>query len=218
MHIISHTSKRSESVTRLLEALGKEDAVLNYGCGVDKITQYKYFKENNIPAVEWTIDYVDARLWLEAGHTVMARTKTKGQAGSGLFVVSPPTTNLHYFEDEVKAFTKYISHKREFRVNLFKHKLVNVREKKKKVGFKGGDFHIRNLANGYTTAKCSSYPTQIVALAEQASLCSGSDFIGVDVGYNELKDFAFVIEVNSGPSIEGSSVQDFVKAIQDEQA
>jgi hypothetical protein len=212
MHIISHTNKPSESVRRLLEAFGKEDKVLNYGCGVDKLTQYKYFKENNIPAVEFTESLDEALEWSLQGHTVMARTKTKGQTGSGIFVCLPQVDAFD-FAEPVKVFTKYISHKREFRVNLFKGKLVNVREKKKKIGFKGGDFHIRNLANGYTTAKCSSYPNQIVDIAKQASLCSPSDFIGVDIGYNELKDFAFVIEVNSGPSIEGSSVQDFVEAI-----
>lgn len=212
MHIISHTSKPSESVKRLLEAFGKEDKVLNYGCGVDKLTQYKYFKENNIPAVEFTESLEKALEWSLQGHTVMARTKTKGQTGSGIFVCLPQV-EAFTFTEPVKVFTKYISHKREFRVNLFKGGLVNVREKKKKISFKGGDFHIRNLANGYTTAKCYSYPNQIVDIARQASLCSSSDFIGVDIGYNELKDFAFVIEVNSGPSIEGSSVQDFVEVI-----
>lgn len=211
MHIISHTTKKSESVSRLLEALKQEDAALNYGCGIDKITQYEFFKERGIPSIEFTIDYDTAQGWLSSGYTVMARNKIKGQTGSGVVVVKPDTKTC--LPEDVKVFTKYISHKREFRINLFKHKLVNVREKKKLKGFIGGDFHIRNIANGYTTAKCSSYPQQIVELAEKASLCSESDFIGVDIGYNELKDFAFVIEVNSGPSIEGGSVQDFVKAI-----
>lgn len=214
MHIISHTTKKSESVSRLLEALKQDDTVLNYGCGVDKITQYEFFKERGIPSIEFTTDYNKAQEWLSSGHTVMARKKLKGQTGSGIVVVKSGTDTV--LPEDAKVFTKYISHKREFRVNLFKHKLVNVREKKKIVGFKGSDFHIRNLTNGYRTAKCSSYPHQIVELAEKASLCSESDFIGVDIGYNELKDFAFVIEVNSGPSIEGSSVQDFVKALKNE--
>lgn len=215
MHIISQTTKKSESVSRILEALKQDDAVLNYGCVVDKLTQYKYFKEHGIQAVEFTEDPEVVDEWLVNGHTVMARSRLKGQTGSGLFVLKGVQDPVA-FADPIKVFTKYISHKREYRVNLFKHKLVNVREKKKIVGFKGGSFHIRNLANGYRTAKCSSYPHQIVELAEKASLCSESDFIGVDIGYNELKDFAFVIEVNSGPSIEGSSVQDFVKAIKNE--
>jgi len=214
MHIISHTTKKSESVSRLLEALKQDNTVLNYGCGIDKITQYEFFKEQGIPSIEFTTDYDRAQEWLSSGYTVIARDKIKGQTGSGIVVVKPGTAT--FLPEDAKVFTKYISHKREFRVNLFKHKLVNVREKKKIVGFKGGDFHIRNLTNGYITAKCSSYPHQIVELAEKASLCSESDFIGVDIGYNELKDFAFVIEVNSGPSIEGSSVQDFVKAIKNE--
>ena len=208
MHILSHTSKPSESVKRLLDAIKQEENILHYGNGVDKITQYKYFTDKAIPSVEWVTEKNLAQKWLAEGSTIICRTTIKGQTGSGILVVKPG-------EDvpEAEVYTKYISHKREFRVNLFKHKLVNVREKKKKLGFKGGDFHIRNLANGYTTSKCKNYPAQVIELAARASMCSESNFIGVDIGYNELKDYAFVIEVNSGPSIEGSSVQDFVKAM-----
>lgn len=209
INIVSHTTLPSESVGRLQEALGVPDMLtFHYGKGVSKWEQYKFFEDQELPALEYTDDIGVAEKWLEQGHTVMARTKIKGQAGSGIVVLKPGCEELL----DAKIYTKYISHKREFRVNLFQHKLVNVREKLRKIGTKG-DFHIRNLANGYTTAKCTSYPEEIVALAEKASAVSNSDFIGVDIGYNEAKAYAFVIEVNSGPSIEGSSVQDFVEAI-----
>ena len=69
------------------------------------------------------------------------------------------------------------------------------------------------MENGFTTAKCVNYPKKIVELAEKASKCTESNFAGVDIGYNEYTDNVFLIEVNSGPAIEGSSVNDFVAAI-----
>lgn len=76
---------------------------------------------------------------------------------------------------------------------------------------------IRNKANGFITTHCKPMSEELTSRvkdwAVQASMVSDSDFIGVDIGYNQFKDLVFVLEVNSGPSIEGSSVNEFVGAI-----
>jgi len=215
--IVSHTSLPSESVGRLLAALSQPaPTTFVYGKGVNKLKQYAFFKEKKLPHPEWTEDNEVANTWLAEGHTVIARKRIKGQTGAGIMVLKPGSTALD--SEEFKVFTKYIKKKREFRVNLFKHKVVNIREKVK-VGPSGMDSHVRSSSNGYTTTHCRpmSEPLRdrLIALAEAASPVSESDFIGVDVCYNEYKDLLFLLEVNSGPSIEGSSVKDFVKAMQD---
>ncbi len=207
IQIVSFTTKKSESVGRLLAAFQQDDYTLKYGCGLSKLEQYQYFNEKGLSSIEHTTDVSVAEGWQAQGHTVMCRKTVHGQTGSGIVVCSP-----NDILPEAKVYTKYISHKREFRVNLFKGKVVNVREKKRKLG-STGDFHIRNLANGYTTTKCFNYPEALVVLAEAASKASESDFVGADIGFNELKNKAFLIEINSGPAIEGSSVADFVNAI-----
>jgi hypothetical protein len=40
-----------------------------------------------------------------------------------------------------------------------------------------------------------------------------SDFRGVDIGYNKLKDELFVIEVNSAPGIQGNNIDKYLEAI-----
>ena len=142
---------------------------------------------------------------------VFSRDKIKSGTGSGITVVEPGDT----LPEEAKVYTKYIKKKREFRVNLLEHEIVNVREKVKETG-KPGSFYIRNKENGFTTTHCKSPPPDgIFELAKKASLVSDSDFIGVDIGYNESKNLLFVLEVNSGPSIEGSSVKEFAKIIKE---
>lgn len=211
IQILSHTSKPSESVGRLLEALGQQTTVFNYGCGVDKITQYQYFKDNNIPHPEWTIKKEDAKLWQTKGHVVIARERIKSQSGGGVHVVEPGQEI-----PDAKVYTRYEKKKREFRVNIFKDGVVNMREKVKQK--KEGSSFIRNTANGYTTTHCrpmtDKLRNQLKEIALKARAVSKSDFIGVDIAYNEYYDKLFVLEVNSGPSIEGSSVQEFVKAMQ----
>jgi len=185
-----------------------------YGKGVNKLTQYEFFKDKALPHPEWTEDYKVANMWLGEGHMVIGRTRIKGQTGAGITVLKPYATVL---PEEYKVFTKYIKKKREFRVNLFKHKFVNMREKLKQASSEGKDSHIRSSANGFTTTHCrpmsEALRQRIIALAVAAAPVSESDFIGVDICYNEYKDLVFLLEVNSGPSIEGSSVNDFVKAM-----
>jgi predicted ATP-grasp superfamily ATP-dependent carboligase len=212
VQIVSHTTQPSESVQRLKEALNlqPEPNVLHYGQGVDKLTQYKFFEQNGVNALPYTTDAAMARQWLADGSTVMCRSRIKGQTGSGIQVVNPGQEL-----PEAKVFTKYLSHKREFRVNMLRGEVVNIREKLRQE--QGGDFHIRNHANGYTTAHArpmgDATREKIYNLAKAACKVSASDFIGVDIGYNEAKDTPFVIEVNSGPSIEGSSVREYTAAI-----
>jgi len=209
--IISHTSKPSESVIRLRAALHQDQPeALHYGQGVDKLTQYQYFKDKGLPHPPWSIKKEEALAWQQEGHTILARQTIKGQTGSGIVVVTP--------EDvlpDAKVYTQYVKKKREFRVNIFKDVVVNLREKLKQK--QGTSSFIRNKANGYTTTHCKpmspELETSLKALAMEAREISPSDFVGVDLIYNEFYNKLYILEVNGGPSIEGSSVQDFIKAM-----
>lgn len=210
--IVSHTSEPSESVARLNEKLGtvNQDVVeFHYGKGVNKLKQYEFFKANDIPHAPFSTKIEDAKKWLKQGHAVVCREFVKGQGGHGLHIADSLDSLV-----DAKVYTKYMKKKREFRVNLFKHKVVNIREK---IG-KAGKWNICTQANGFTTTFVKtpiSNEEYLRNIAEQASHVSSSDFIGVDVGYNQFYDEYFVLEVNSGPSIEGQSVNDFVKAMQE---
>lgn len=212
LQIIQHTKTPSESVQRLEEILGiKATKVLHYGEAVDKITQYEYFKTNAIPHPEWSINHEDAQKWLDDGFSVVCREKIKSCTGDGVFMVHPGGELV-----EAKVYCKYQKKKREFRVNLFQHKVVNIREKKRKAGSTGCT-NVWNNSNGYfTTHVQQSIQDEDILrkLAEQASMVSNSDFIGVDVLWNKFYNRYMVLEVNSGPSIEGSSVKEYADAIQ----
>jgi glutathione synthase/RimK-type ligase-like ATP-grasp enzyme len=102
-------------------------------------------------------------------------------------------------------------------VHIFKDKIVQVLEKRKKNGVEA-NAKIRNTANGYVF--CSQdvvEPAGICELALAASKVTNSDFKGVDIGWNEKKNELFVIEVNSAPGIEGSNVNLYVETIVNEE-
>lgn len=210
MQIIQHQSQRSESVDRLLTALAiptPETVVLNYGNAVLKTEQYQYFKDNNIPHPEWTTDFAVARDWVRSGITVVCRNRIRSERGHGIVLADSEATLV-----ESKVYTKYIPKKREFRVNIFKDQVINIREKVGKAG--STNTKIRTPDNGYSTVKLlAEAPKGLSELALAAAKVSNSDFKGVDICYNQLKDYLFVLEVNSGPAIEGASVQEFAAAI-----
>jgi len=182
-----------------------------YGGGVDKISQYKYFTQNEIPCLEWTTDTAQVTTWLTDGHTVFGRKLLKSSCGKGIEVIEPTSLVMSI----CPVYTKYAKKKREFRVHVFKGQVVAVVEKKRKAGWEGQrDTKIRNLANGYVFVQnVQNEPEGVRELALRASKVSDSDFAGVDIGYNEQKDQLFVIEVNSAPGITGSNINAYVETI-----
>lgn len=185
---------------------------LSYGQSVDKLTQYKWFKEQGLSALDFTTQDEVAMEWSIEGHVVFARTLINSSCGKGIVVIDPEGGQAIPI---APVYTKYKKKKREFRVHVFKDVVVAVTEKKRRSGYEGHrDTKIRNLANGYVFCQTvSDEPEQLRSLALAASKVSQSDFKGVDIGYNEQKDDLFVIEVNSAPGMQGSNIEAYANAV-----
>lgn len=192
-----------------------------YGDLVDKLTQYKFFKEQGLSALEFTTDENVATGWLMDGFHVFGRKLLNASCGDGIVVfeykknVDDPGAGCH----GCPVYTKYKPKKREFRVHVFKDKVVTIVEKRRKKDWNGDkqDTKIRNLANGYIFCQELELTPELRARIESLSIAAGkvckSDFKGVDLGFNEKHNDLFVIEVNSAPGIEGSNVDKYVQAI-----
>ena len=182
----------------------------SYGNLIDKCSQYRWFSANGINCPEYTFARATAIDWISNGFVVFARTLTRASEGKGI-VVAETVDQLV----AAPVYTKYMKKKREFRVHIFKDKIVQIVEKRKRSGWDADrDTRIRNTANGYVFCRTvDNIPDGLADLALRASKVTQSDFKGVDIGYNELKNQLFVIEVNSAPGIEGSNVDDYVKTI-----
>jgi glutathione synthase/RimK-type ligase-like ATP-grasp enzyme len=181
---------------------------LKYGQGKNKIEQYTFFAQQGIPALPFTLSVAEAKVWLQEGSTVVCRTLTNASEGKGIVVAETPESLV-----SAPVYTKYLPKKKEFRVHVFKGKVVTVLEKRKKKGV-DHDTKIRNTANGYVFCREGVVPPEgIQDLAIKAAKVSTSDFQGVDIGYNVKKNQLFVIEVNSGPGMEGTTVENYADTI-----
>jgi hypothetical protein len=191
---------------------------LRYGDSVDKLTQYKWFQQQGLSSLEFTTNPQQAFHWWDQGNVVFGRRLLNASCGDGIVVYDTKDEAPFHEATPCPVYTKYKKKKREFRVHVFKDKVVAIVEKKRKSGWNGQqDTKIRNLANGYIFCQAieltEAFRARIVHLALAASKVSGSDFRGVDIAYNEKNDDLFVIEVNSAPGIEGSNVDKYVKAM-----
>lgn len=184
---------------------------LRYGHSVDKLTQYKWFQDQAIPALEFTTSVTAVQEWLTSKATVFGRKYLNSSCGKGIVVIGPGQEQVPF----CPVYTKYKKKKREFRVHIFGNQVVAVTEKKRRKDFEGErDTKIRNLANGYVFVQgVENEPEGLRELALRASKVTASDFKGVDVGFNEKANELFIIEVNSAPGIQGSNVNKYIEAI-----
>lgn len=182
---------------------------LRYGDQKDKLYQYRWFKEQGLPSLEFTTSKDEAQTWLTEESPVVVRHLLRASEGKGIEIAEVGRTL-----PDAPCYTRYKKKKKEFRIHIFKDKVVHVLEKRKKVGYVGGTHYVRNLANGFVF--CSDNvvePDGLRELALAAGCVTSSDFKGVDIGYNEKKNELFVIEVNSAPGIEGTNVQRYCDVI-----
>lgn len=183
-----------------------------YGDCKNKLHQYQWFQAHELPSLPFTTSVETVGNWLASGKTVVARKLLQSSEGKGISIIEPGMEIV-----SAPVYTEYVLKKREYRVHIFRDKVVQILEKRRGENY-NGESKIRNTANGYVFCQQNiTLPaggqTRLHNLALDASKVTDSDFKGVDIGYNEKKDLLFVIEVNSAPGIEGSNVDKYVEVI-----
>ena len=210
----------------------KKDVVINWGNGnypawdyhlptiinspkaicnsVNKIDMFYLFKKHGVNIPVWTQYKEWALKWLAKGEWAVARTEIEGFDGSGIKLVKEakdlPDCNL---------YSKYVPIDKEFRVYVFKDKVVDVLEKKRKIIAKA-DPYIHTESLGWVFCQNPEWwpkPAEQEAIKAVAAL--GLDFGGVDVIWNKEKESSIVLEVNTAPGIYGGTVPKYAKAISD---
>ena len=153
---------------------------------------------------EWSSSINDAKDWINEGNKIYCRTRLTGHSGSGIVIASN-------FSELVNAplYTVQTKHKYEFRAHVFKGKLIDIQQKKKRSGVEANS-EIRNHSNGYIYARSDIIVPDIVAEASvKAVELLGLDFGAVDIGYRERDNKAFVFEVNTAPGLVGSTLVNY---------
>lgn len=147
---------------------------------------------------------------------VVCRTVLNSHSGRGIVYSSCR-------DDLVPAplYVEYIKKKDEYRVHVgsyndgngnIEYCTIAIQQKKRNLSNTNPNWRIRNYENGFIYARQNvNPPIGIVQCAVDCIDGSGLDFGAVDVIWNASQSKAYVLEVNSAPGLEGSTVDDYVR-------
>lgn len=178
----------------------------------NKLSTFAAF-EGNEPGVnypEFTCDYGVACEWVSEGKVVVCRTKLNGHSGAGIVLAARE-------EDVVQncpLYVKYIKKAKEFRVHVAFGNVIDVQAKRQRANYEGEtNFAIRNHSNGWVYCRENiEEPADLREQATRAILTLGLDFGAVDIIYNQHYNRCYVLEVNTAPGLEGTSVEIYTNA------
>lgn len=178
-----------------------------------------FFKEisGKCSVPDWTTDIKIAMQWVADGSLVCARTILQGHSGAGLVIMSKDNSKTF---TKAPLYTRYIPKQDEYRIHVVNNEIIDVQRKAIRPGWieehdgAKPNFHIRNLANGFIYVRNDVNPPDIVKQeALKAITASGLVFGAVDVIYNSKRKSAYVLEINTAPGLEGTSVQNYANAL-----
>lgn len=166
---------------------------------------------------EFTKDPDEAVSWVQQGLTVLGRS-ARGSCGKDIKFYEE--SSLQEFIDS-DFWVVYKKKKEEYRVHIAFGNVILVQKKSlRKTDHEGNvintedvDFRIRNLSNGFVFQRHDFTPPEdVVTQAKKAIEKIGLDFGAVDVIYNAYENQAYVLEVNTAPGLEGSTVDNYTTA------
>ena len=177
----------------------------------DKILCFKELKNCDIPTPEWTTDHRVALEWSKSGHIVYCRTLTRAKGGNGIVIAKKPLELV-----SAPLYTKYLETRGEYRVHVFKDKVIDYQKKRMKLEVLDNDnnnVYIRNVNNGFVFCRNSlDYIEDNKRIAILALSSLSLDFGAIDI-IRDIHRKSFVLEINTAPGLEGQTVNSYANAI-----
>jgi glutathione synthase/RimK-type ligase-like ATP-grasp enzyme len=139
------------------------------------------------------------------GLTVV-RHKLTGHSGEGI--------ELRDASDLPNAplYVEYVPKKAEYRVHVVGKRVVLVQRKARDPRCDNPNWKVRNHDNGFIFVRNDVDPDpQVVEQAVKAVVALGLDFGAADIIWNEKQKRAVVLEVNTAPGLEGSTINDYAQ-------
>lgn len=190
------------------------DTVLN------KLTCLDTLSKKKVPAVAFTTDRAVVRQWLQSGERVYVRRVLRGSAGEGIEVLEGENAEI----PTAPLYTLGVKGKRrEYRIHVYNKDGVKrfwIQQKLRRQGFQENDKYdntVRNLDHGWIFAHNDITPPKesTVGAAVAAVEAFGLDFGAVDLIERDKGGEPFVLEINTAPGLEGSTVDFYASCIKE---
>ena len=189
----------------------------NISIAANKRTAFEHFvgyntaNESHIAIPRWTTNRDEAQTWLNNGSTIVVRNILNGHSGRGIEIVQEGTLQ------QAPLFVEYKKKRFEYRVHVFKGEVIDTQQKRKRNADERPDTFnsfVRNHDNGWVYCR-DDIATDIFrdALAIIAVQALALDFGAADIIYNQLENQNYVLEVNTAPGLEGTTLEKYVEVL-----
>lgn len=182
----------------------------------DKLEFFKAM-DGKVSIPPFTTDKAKAEEWVRAGKTVVVRETLKGSGGDGIVLLDSIVRFEDYNHARAKLYTQYVPKKSEWRIHVADNEVKDVQRKAlaSHMNPNNADFRIRNHNFGFNFVRGdnNTCPGSVKAEALKSVAILGLDFGAVDVIFNEHRDKAYVLEINTAPGLEGQTVDTYKESI-----
>lgn len=179
----------------------------------NKLSFFQYVfgpeSQGGVPRIpDFTTDRVEAQNWLNRGHIIVCRMSLTGHSGHGIIIVSGQDTL-----PEAPLYVKYVKKDSEYRVHIFDREVIDLQRKVRDPDREPLDWKVRSHSNGFIFQRNNiNVPQDVLEQARRAFVVSGLDFGAIDVIWNRNEQQAYVLEINTAPGLEGSTVPNYANA------
>ena len=149
--------------------------------------------------------------WCREGKVVVCRQKLTGHSGEGIVIAETE-------QDIVPSplYVLYVKKKDEYRVHVFNGKSIDVQRKARRLDCEEPNWRVRNYDNGFIYARDGLVaPSSVTEVAVKAMGKTKLNFGAVDVLFNDKKDRAVVLEVNTAPGLVGTTLTNYIGAFRE---
>lgn len=197
---------KPQDIVRRCKVINHPDKV---ALATNKLKFFQSIETARVP--EWTACTRVAGEWLRDDYTVMARSRLTGHSGEGIIILERGH-NIPI----VPLYTKYVKKKHEYRIHIMQDRVFYMQQKRKRTDVDEVDYRIRNHAGGFVYCNQNiDPPFDVTDQAQKAMRDIGLDFGAVDVIYNEHEGKAYVLEINTAPGLEGTTLVKYEEAIRE---
>lgn len=194
--------------------------VLNFPPAValasDKLAFFNAAHET-VQVPSFTTDKGLAHQWMaDSGGTIVVRETLSGHSGEGIVLIDSENEWEEYDHSRAKMYVEYIPKKEEYRVHVMGGQVIDVQRKARRNDFPNNavNWKIRNHSNGFVFAREGVSPDKdVLDQSLKAIDATGLDFGAVDVIWNAHRGKAYVLEINTAPGLEGSTVLNYIKGL-----
>ena len=164
---------------------------------------------------EWTTSSDVATGWVADGRIVVARTVLNGHSGNGIAFMEQSDPNSFV---NAPLYVAYVKKKDEYRIHFVGENVIDIQRKALRSDMNRDEtnWRVRNLANGFVFVRNEvNPPNDVIEQARRAARTSGLDFGAIDLIYNERENQAYVLEINTAPGLQGTTIENYANALKE---